>query len=108
MLHAFVSEHHVYASDADTCIYVCMYTCTYIHIHTHTYTTIDRCAQNVSIVYMHIHTHTYTYIHNDRQVREELEQTRTEFAKAEAEVVLCEEREAMLMLEVAELERQRE
>lgn len=41
-------------------------------------------------------------------MREELEQTRTEFAKAEAEVVLCEEREAMLMLEMAELDRQKE
>ena len=44
----------------------------------------------------------------DREIRDELESTRTEFAKAEAEVVLCEERDAMLMLEVAELERQRE
>uniref|UniRef100_A0A6U2FXG2 Cilia- and flagella-associated protein 58 central coiled coil domain-containing protein n=1 Tax=Hemiselmis andersenii TaxID=464988 RepID=A0A6U2FXG2_HEMAN len=44
----------------------------------------------------------------DKEVREELEQTRTEFAKAEAEVVLCEEREAMLMLEMAELDRQKE
>mmetsp|Transcript_40290 Transcript_40290/g.95676 ORF Transcript_40290/g.95676 Transcript_40290/m.95676 type:complete len:921 (-) Transcript_40290:204-2966(-) len=44
----------------------------------------------------------------DKEIREELEQTRTEFAKAEAEVVLCEEREAMLMLEVAELDRQKE
>ena len=44
----------------------------------------------------------------DREIRDELESTRTEFAKAEAEVVLCEERDAMLMLEVAELERQKE
>lgn len=44
----------------------------------------------------------------DKEVREELEQTRTEFAKAEAEVVLCEEKEAMLMLEMAELDRQKE
>jgi len=44
----------------------------------------------------------------DKEVREELENTRTEFAKAEAEVVLCEEREAMLMLEMAELDRQKE
>jgi len=44
----------------------------------------------------------------NKEVRDELEGTRADFAKAEAEVVLCEEREAMLMLEMAELERQKE
>ncbi|EKX37608.1 hypothetical protein GUITHDRAFT_160100 [Guillardia theta CCMP2712] len=44
----------------------------------------------------------------DREAHEELERTRTEFAKAEAEVVLCEERDAMLTLEIAELQKQKE
>jgi len=44
----------------------------------------------------------------DKEAHEELERTRTEFAKAEAEVVLCEERDAMLTLEIAELQKQKE
>jgi chromosome segregation ATPase len=44
----------------------------------------------------------------DKEIRDELDHTRTEFAKAEAEVVMCEERDAMLNLEVAELERQKD
>lgn len=43
----------------------------------------------------------------DHEIKEEIDDLKAESAKAETEVAICEERDAMLHLEIAELERQK-